>query len=319
MATLVNKARTKAVQIHHKGAKEGVKVKLEGVGTALKDVPTQGIKQNGYIITPSGANVGENISINGGGLVIRARNDKTQTITATSTPDNQLQVQVGQGKSAVQLSIQVTPQGSRGEVELQCVRNSQDKGATTGYTVSVSRPEEESRSLKQNRGTRSPRSQSPPDRRAVSPDRGRTTPERRYCSPARSRKSPDTSRFNSAAYQSHSPYACEDEACALKDETPETIPHERPRSSHAQTRRREQAPAQKPAPKPPSVKAPNQSRGSEMANVEDNDDYLLYKRKLDTHHHKPTISYLIARRMTELFKEMRKTAEMHPPPPFVKF
>lgn len=49
------------------------------------------------------------------------------------------QVQVGQGKSAVQLSIQVTPQGSRGEVELQCVRNSQDKGATTGYTVSVSR------------------------------------------------------------------------------------------------------------------------------------------------------------------------------------
>lgn len=72
MATLVNKARTKAVQIHHKGAKEGVKVKLEGVGTALKDVPTQGIKQNGYIITPSGANVGENISINGGGLVIRS-------------------------------------------------------------------------------------------------------------------------------------------------------------------------------------------------------------------------------------------------------
>lgn len=48
------------------------------------------------------------------------------------------QVQVGQGKSAVQLSIQVAPHGKRGEVELNCVRNEAEDGGT-GYTVSVNR------------------------------------------------------------------------------------------------------------------------------------------------------------------------------------
>ncbi|KAL3698280.1 hypothetical protein R1sor_012356 [Riccia sorocarpa] len=131
MTPILPPTRARGLEINHRGQKEGVNVKLRGV-----DPPSQNGKQTGYIIKPSSAKAGENISVNGGGgLIIRARNDKRQTITARSTPDNQLQVQVGQGKSAVQLSIQVTPQGKRGEVELECVRNREGDGDTTGYTV----------------------------------------------------------------------------------------------------------------------------------------------------------------------------------------
>ncbi|CAM6093659.1 unnamed protein product [Calypogeia fissa] len=165
------------------GVKNGFKMHLNGPSGQDSNASIQGPKGHNYVINPAKAAKGQNKSINGGGLYIRAANNKKQLITATSCPDNQVQVQVGQGKAAVQLSIQVAPQGKRGEVELNCVRNEAEDGGT-GYTVSVN----------------------------------------------------------------------------------------------------------------------------------------SYKRKLDLHHHKPTISYLIGKRTTELFKEMRKTADLHPPaPPFVKF
>ncbi|KAL2623473.1 hypothetical protein R1flu_003678 [Riccia fluitans] len=177
MTTILNPTRTRGLEINHRGQKEGVSVKLRGVGPGIQDPPSQSGKQTGYLPKPSGAKAGENISINGGGLIIRFKhlllmieNKSAKFFLFSfeiSLHDNpgisglacvqretvnsyrswiqtfyvfwNIQVQVGQGKSAVQLSIQVTPQGSRGEVELECVRNKEENGDTTGYTVSVKR------------------------------------------------------------------------------------------------------------------------------------------------------------------------------------
>ncbi|CAM6103248.1 unnamed protein product [Calypogeia fissa] len=151
------------------GVKNGFKVHLNGPTGQDSNASIQGPKSHNYVITPAGAAKGENISINGGGLYIRSANNNKQLITATSCPDNQVQVQVGQGKSAVQLSIQVAPQGKRGEVELNCVRNEAEDGGN-GYTVSVNREADaDGRSFlkKQSRvapteRTPSPRCKSPP-------------------------------------------------------------------------------------------------------------------------------------------------------------
>ncbi|KAL2610721.1 hypothetical protein R1flu_029294 [Riccia fluitans] len=261
MTTILNPTRTRGLEINHRGQK-GVNVRLHGVGPRIQVPPSQSGKQTGYLIKPSGAKAGENISINGGGLIIRARNDKRQTITARSTPDNQLQVQVGQGKSAVQLSIQVTPQGSRGEGEWECVRNREENGDTTSYTGSVKRPEEESRTYNQRQREKSPgayqnspqrydhssaRSYSPTERRESQPDIFRDYhPEiSRAFTPERSQNSSERRGDNfPAAYHGQSQRSYRPEAHAFQDKAACTCPLERHKSHQAPPRRNERAQAQ---------------------------------------------------------------------------